>query len=42
MINSPTRMAAIRAIKTDRLKRARTIAIKGGTSPKIPYSIENP
>jgi hypothetical protein len=36
------KIAASKAIKTERLKRARAIAIKGGSNPKSPYSIDDP
>jgi len=31
-----------KAIKTERLKKARRIAMRGGSNPKIPYSIGDP
>jgi hypothetical protein len=42
MINSPISTAVARAIKTERLKKARRIAISGGINPKRPYSMGNP
>jgi hypothetical protein len=42
IMNSPMRTAIANAIKTERLKKARKIAISGGINPKIPYSMGYP